>query len=120
MMSRASWMVMSVPASVTLPPTFFPGTMLKSPCSARNLSTARVSICRRSSEIFLDRPGRGAGFGGPASLCDSAPAGGLVRTLMAGWEPVSHGVGSGSDVCGRGDDDSTARLTLLRDRFDDY
>src|SRR3989442_1698066 len=116
MMSRASWMVMSFTASVTRPPTFFPGTMLKSPCSARNLSTARVSICRRSSEIFLDRPGRGAGFGGPASLCDSAPAGGLVRTLMAGWAPVSPGAGSDSDVSGSDavTSPASAKLTTVR------
>src|SRR5256884_2042736 len=70
-MSKASWMVMSFTASVTRPPTFFPGTTLKSPCSERNLSTARMSICRRSSEILLASPGRDAGFSGPASLGDS-------------------------------------------------
>src|SRR5256886_14698340 len=116
MMSRASWMVMSFTPSVTRPPTFLRGPRLKPPCSATNLSTARVSICRRSSEIFVDRPGRGAGFGGPASLCDSAPAVGLVRTLMAGWAPVAPGAGSDSDVSG-GDavtSPASAKLTTVR------
>src|SRR5436190_5547170 len=75
MMSKASWMVMSFTASVTRPPTFFPGTTLKSPCSARNLSTARTSICRRSSEILLESPGRRAGFSGPATCAGCASHG---------------------------------------------
>src|SRR2546425_3981267 len=84
MMSKASWMVMSFTASVTRPPTFFPGTTLKSPCSERNLSTARMSICRRSSEIRLARPGRDAG---------------LARALRAGWEDTgSPRAGRESDV----------------------
>src|SRR5713226_7706145 len=99
MMSKASWLVMSFTVRVTRPPTFFPGTTLKSPCSERNLSTARMSICRRSSEIRLARPGRDAGFSGPASLCDSAAAGGLARALIAGWEgTASPRAGRDSDV----------------------
>src|SRR5213593_164253 len=83
-MSKASWMVMSFTASVTRPPTFFPGTTLKSPCSERNLSTARMSICRRSSVILLASPGRDADFSG---------------ALIAGWEgTASPRAGRDSDV----------------------
>src|SRR3990172_4064522 len=62
MISRASRTVTSFKERVTRPPTFLPVTILRSPCSARNFISASMSICRRSREILLERPGGGVGF----------------------------------------------------------